>query len=52
MTTRRRVCLQIGGSGEYGSVDLDLGWFAGIGGTDIDVPAGFADEALEAQRVN
>ncbi len=52
VTTRGRVCLEIGRSGEYGSVDLDLGWFAGIGGADIDVPAGFTHEALEAQRVN
>ena len=52
VSTSGRFCLEIGGSGEYGSVDLDLGWFAGIRGADIDVPAGFTHEALEAQRVN
>ena len=52
VSTRRRVWLEIGRSGEYGPVDLDVGWFAGIGGADIDVPAGFTHEALEAQRVN
>jgi hypothetical protein len=52
VTTRRGVLLEIGGSSECGSVDLDLGWFAGIGDADIDVPAGFTHEALEAQRVN
>jgi hypothetical protein len=52
VTTRRRVWLEIGRPSEYGSVDLDIGWFAGIGGSDIDVPAGFTHEALEAQRVN
>ncbi len=50
--TTRRVGLEIGGSSEYSSVDLDLGWFAAIGHADIDVPAGFTHEALEAQRVN
>ncbi len=53
VTTRRGVWFEIGGPSEYGSVDLDLGWFfAGIGGSDIDVPAGFTHESLEAQRVN
>ena len=52
MTARRRVWLEIGGSCECSSVDLDLGCFAGIGSADIDVPAGFTDKALEAQCVN
>ena len=50
--TTRRVGVEIGRSSEYGSIYLDLGWLAAILCADIDVPARFTHQTLEAQRVN
>ena len=50
--TTRRVDVEIGRSSEYSSVDFGLDRVATILCADIDVPARFTHQTLEAQRVN